>query len=365
MGLVSAHVEKVYIGAQGSEFALSFLERTLLAGRIVWFYLGKLIWPADLIFIYPRWNVDTGVPWQWLFSIAVVVALAGLWVWRSRSRAPLAAALFFGGSLFPTLGFFNVYAFMFSFVADHWQYLPSIGIVVLLVAGLVLAQRRLSAGSRGWAVIPPLLVGGLGCLTFHQSRMYADMPTFYATTLARNPGAWMAHNNLGNMLREAGDLQAARLHFEAALRARPDLVKVHNNLGNVLRDLRRPDEAIVHFRRALELKSDYADAHNNLGSLLRQLGRPAEALPHLLRALQIDPVYPDARNNLGMALRDLGRLPEALLQFERLVRESPRMAAAHLNLALTLSLLDRMPEAAEHYREARRLNPAIPDLPLN
>jgi tetratricopeptide (TPR) repeat protein len=85
----------------------------------------------------------------------------------------------------------------------------------------------------------------------------------------------------------------------------------------------------------------------------------------LLRALQIDPVYPDARNNLGMALRDLGRLPEALLQFERLVRESPRMAAAHLNLALTLSLLDRMPEAAEHYREARRLNPAIPDLPLN
>lgn len=365
MGLVSAHVERVYIGAQGSEFALSFLERSLLAGRIVWFYLGKLLWPADLIFIYPRWNVDAGEAWQWMFSIGVVAALAGLWAWRTRSRAPLAAALFFGGSLFPTLGFFNVYAFMFSFVADHWQYLPSIGIVVLLSAGLVRVLTRWTAGARVRAAIPVLLVGGLGYLTFHQSRMYADMPTFYATTLARNPGAWMAHNNLGNMLREAGDLAAARVHFEAALRARPDLVKVHNNLGNVLRDQRQYDEAIVHFRRALELKPDYADAHNNLGSLLRQQGRPAEAVSHLLRALQIDPQYADARNNLGMALRDVGRLPEALAQFERLVRESPRMAAAHLNLALTLSLVGRMPEATKHYEEARRLNPAIPPLPLN
>ena len=363
MGLVSAHVERVYIGAEGSEFELGFLERCLLAGRIVWFYLGKFLWPADLIFIYPRWNVDARQAWQWMFTAGVVAALALLWWIRSRSRAPLAAALFFGGSLFPTLGFFNVYAFMFSFVADHWQYLPSIGIVVLLSAAVTLALQRLRCSARVSAGVCVGLVSGLAMLTFLQSRMYADMVTFYATTLARNPGAWMAHNNLGNMRRMSGDLEGARRHFEAALRDRPDLVKVHNNLGLVLRDQRRHEEAEHHFRRALELKPDYADAHNNLGSLLRQRGKPSEAIRHLFQALQSDPLFADARNNLGMALRDVGRLNEALVQFERAVRHSPQMSAAHLNLALTLSLLGRMDEATAHYREARRLNPAIPELP--
>jgi tetratricopeptide (TPR) repeat protein len=362
MGLVSAYVEKVYIGAQGSEFELSPGQRALLAGRIVWFYMGKLFWPADLIFIYPRWTIDVGVAWHWLFSVGVVAALAALWLWRRHSRSPLAAALFFGGSLFPTLGFFNVYAFIYSFVADHWQYLPSIGLVTLMSAALVTAMRH---RPRTALLARAFLVAGLGVLTFQQSRMYADMLTFYATTLARNRGAWMAHNNLGNMLRDAGKLDAARMHFEAALQARPDLVKVHNNLANVLREQRHLEEAEKHYRAALALKPDYAEALNNLGSLVRQRGRHAEAIPLLLRALQIDPLYTDARNNLGMALRDAGRLHEALAQFERLVRESPRMAPARLNLALTLSLVGRMTEAMTQYEEARRLNPAIPPLPPN
>lgn len=359
MGLVSAYVEKVYIGAQGSEFALTLLERSLLAGRIAWFYAGKLIWPSELIFIYPRWKIDPTQAWQWVFTIGVFVLLASLWLMRKRSRAPLAAALFFGGSLFPTLGFFNVYAFIFSFVADHWQYLPSIGIVVLLSAAIAVGAGRVHRS------IPSLMVVGLGVLTFQQSRMYADMRTFYAATLARNPEAWMAHNNLGNLLRDAGELEAARTHYEAALRAQPDLVKVHNNLGNVLRDQKRFDEAESHFRQSIALKSDYADAQNNLGSLLRQRGRPAEAMQHLLRALQINPAFIDARHNLGMALRDVGRLNDAIVQFERVVRESPSMAPAHLNLALSLSLVGRMPEAMEHYQRARKLNPAIPELPPN
>ena len=117
--------------------------------------------------------------------------------------------MFFGGSLFPVLGFFNVYAFIFSFVADHWQYLPSIGIVVFAAA---VVSRR----DRLW--LPALIVLPLALLTFQQSRRYADMRTFSRTTLARNPTAWMAHNNLGNLLREEGDMDGAEWHFEAALR---------------------------------------------------------------------------------------------------------------------------------------------------
>lgn len=359
MGLVSAWVEKTYLGAQGSEFALTFLQRALLAGRITWFYLGKLFWPAELIFIYPRWRIDPTAAWQWIFLLAVAVTIAGLWRWRRHSRAPLAAALFFGGSLFPVLGFFNVYAFIFSFVADHWQYLPSIGVFAAVAAGWATWRRGLGAGfSR---VVPVMVVAALGSLTFHQSRMYADMRTFYRTTIARNPDAWMARNNLGNLLREEGDLTGAVEQLEAALRVRPDLSKVHNNLAACLHDLKRPPEALAHYQRAVELDPKYAEAHNRLGSVLREAGRLDEARDHLQSALRLDPALADARNNLGMVLREQGRLSEALQEFQRFVRESPDSAPGRLNLALTLSLLGRAAEAMEQFSEARRLNPGIPD----
>lgn len=360
MGLFSAWVEKTYIGAQGDEFNLTLLQRALLAGRISWFYVGKLFWPADLIFIYPRWTIQPTHVGHWLFSLAVIAALVALWRIRGRWRAPLAAVLFFGGSLFPTLGFFNVYAFIYSYVADHWQYLPSIGLVVLSVAGLTrwLATRP---AWWGWSIRGTLL-GALAILSFHQSRMYADMRTFYVTTIAKNPECWMAYNNLGNLLRDRGELDAAREELEAALRVRPDLHKVHYNLGNVLWDLRRPVDATRSYMRAIELKPDYPDAHNHLGRALMQQGRRDEALPHLREALRLEPEYHDARNNLGAVLRDVGQLQAALLELERLVRAQPQMPAAHLNLAFTLSLLGRNAEATEHYQTARRLNPAIPEL---
>jgi tetratricopeptide (TPR) repeat protein len=360
MGLFSAYVEKNYIGAHGAEFELSLLQRALLAGRIVWFYLGKLLWPAELVFIYPRWSIDPGEIAHWAFSVAVLATLAVLYAWRRRTRAPLAAALFFGGSLFPTLGFFNVYAFLFSFVADHWQYLPSIGVVCFAAAGLTRGMENAPAVFR--AAVPIVLLAALACVSFDQSRTYRDLRTFYRSTLARNPDAWMAHNNLGNLLREARELEGARAHFEAALRVRPDLVKVHNNLANVLRDLKRPREAIPHYRRALELDANYIEAHNNLGSILREHGDKLEALRHLQRAVQLDPQFADAQNNLGMTLRDLGRLPEAVNAFQRAVRLQPDMAPAHLNLALTFSLLGRDDESVHHYELARRFNPSIPPL---
>jgi tetratricopeptide (TPR) repeat protein len=360
MGLFSGWVEKTYVGAQGSEFDLSLLQRSLLAGRIAWFYVGKLFWPADLIFIYPRWTIDPSQAWQWFFSLAVIAALIGLWLIRGRWRAPLAAVLFFGGSLVPTLGFFNVYAFIYSYVADHWQYLPSIGLVVLASAGIT---RGLAAKSPAWRYgLPGALLAVLAVLSFQQSRMYADMRTFYATTIAKNPECWMAYNNLGNLLRDRGELPLARVQFEEALRVRPDLHKVHYNLGNVLWDLRLPIDALGAYERAVEVKPDYPEARNHLGRVLLTQGRRDEALLHLQEALRLDPEYHDARNNLGMALRDAGRLDEAVAEFERVIRAAPTMAAAHLNLALSLSILGRTTEAMESYQTARRLNPAIPAL---
>lgn len=360
MGLFSAFVERNYLGAQGVEYALTSLQRVLLAGRVVWFYVDKLVWPANLIFFYPRWEISAATTVAYLFPAALAALLAGLWSSRGHARGPLAAMLFFVGSLFPVLGFFNVYPFVYSFVADHWQYLPSLGLMALAAAGLRGGLVRLPAVVRLGA--PALVVGACALLTFRQTEMYADMPTFYSATLARNPGCWMAHNNLGNLLRAAGRPDDAIAHFKAALALRPDLAKAHYNLANALRDERRAAEALPHYARAVELTPDDAEAQSQYGNALRENGRTDDAIAHLLTALRLDPGNLDARNNLGVALRAAGRLTAAAAEFERVLRADPSLAYAHLNLALTYSLLNRMPEAMEQFQIARRLNPTIPDV---
>ncbi|HOW19171.1 MAG TPA: O-GlcNAc transferase, partial [Phycisphaerae bacterium] len=123
MGLITAWVERHHVGAEGAEWALSAAERCLIAGRALWFYAAKLIWPVRLTFIYPRWPIDSGVWWQYLYPIAAVAAIGLLWGLRRRiGRGPLVAVLFFAITLAPALGFFDVYPMRYSFVADHFQY---------------------------------------------------------------------------------------------------------------------------------------------------------------------------------------------------------------------------------------------------
>ena len=149
-GISTSWVERMLIGARGAEFGFSMTERFLIAGRAFLFYLGQLLWPADLIFIYPRWKIDSTVWWQYLYPAAVAVALLLAWKFRNRTRAPLAALLYFGVTLAPALGFVNVYPFRYSFVADHFQYLASLGVIACLAAaadGLLGPDQIDAAGS--------------------------------------------------------------------------------------------------------------------------------------------------------------------------------------------------------------------------
>ncbi len=254
-GLFSAWVERTYVGAYGSDFALNALERGLLAGRVAWFYLGKLAWPADLIFIYPRWDVSSAAPGQYLYPIALVALVAALWLMRKRTRGPLAAVLFFLGSLFPVSGLFNVYGFIFSYVADHWQYLSSIGIMALAAGGWECWEKAESGNRKAETanqgprdnfsgfrfplssfrfpqVAAIAVICGLGILTYRQSRMYKDIETFYKRTIEENPECWMAHTNLGLLLDAAGRPGEAIPHYEQALQLRPYRPEVvHNDLG--------------------------------------------------------------------------------------------------------------------------------------
>jgi protein O-mannosyl-transferase len=128
LGLQTAWLEKHHVGAGGAEWSASFAERWLIAGRALWFYAGKLFWPVNLTFVYPRWQLDVGIWWQWLFPAGALATVATLWFGRKKfGGGPLAAILIFASTLFPILGFLNVYYMRYSFVADHFQYFAEIG----------------------------------------------------------------------------------------------------------------------------------------------------------------------------------------------------------------------------------------------
>jgi tetratricopeptide (TPR) repeat protein len=363
-GLVTVWVERKLIGAEGTGFDLTAAQRVLLAGRVVWFYLGKLVWPADLMFIYPHWDIATAGGWYgWLGGALAVTA--ALWLIRRWTRGPLAGWLFFVGSLFPALGFFSVYPFIFSYVADHFQYLASLGIIATVAAGIALILTGASPRVRAVGqILCGLLVAGFGLLANRQSRVYANGVTLYRATLARNPDCWMAHNNLALILVKspAGGAEAVA-HYQEALRLKPDYAEAHNNLAAALADLPgRESEAIEHCEQALRIHPDFAEAHCNLANVLMTLpGRESEALPHYEEALRLKPDDAEIHYSLANALARLpGRVPEALAHYEEALRIKPDYFQAHMNLANELSKLPgHLPEALAHYEQALQIDPRL------
>ncbi len=141
----TATLEQVKVGALGQDWDFSFIERCLIAGRAAWFYVGKIIWPHPLAFFYPRWTIDTSAWWQYVFPVAATVVVIGLIVlaWRRRlGWGPAVAVLIYGGTLLPASGFFDVFPMRFSFVADHFAFLPSLTMIALLVGSVVWLARR-------------------------------------------------------------------------------------------------------------------------------------------------------------------------------------------------------------------------------
>jgi len=355
-GLFTGWVERTYIGAQGSDFAFSPIDRVLIAGRAAWFYLGKLVWPTHLIFIYPRWQINAREWWQYLFPAGALGLTALLWSLRRRWRGPLAAWLFFVGALFPILGFLNVYAFIFSFVADHWQYLASLGIITAAAGAWGLWRSSMRSATPAVSVAGAVVLA-LGLLTWRECHNYHDMETFYRTILDGNPACWMAHNNLGSVLEDQGKAAEAQSHFEEALRLRPDYPEAQNNVGAALFKAGRSAEAIPHYQEALRLFGRYIEARCNLGVALAACGRFPEAIDAYVQVLRQNPDFPGAYGFLGIALFETGRVPQAIEQYGLALKLAPDDVDVLYNLGIALAKGGETDKAIAAYENAIRLAP--------
>jgi Flp pilus assembly protein TadD len=325
MGLLTMWWERYHQGTEGKPFALGALERVLIASRAIWFYAGKLLWPTNLTFSYPRWTISPADPLSYVW-LAALVALGAAVVFARRrpGRGPETAILFYAVTLSPLLGFIMLYTFRYTFVADHYQYVASIGPLALAAAGIDLAFERVR---KPQPILKAALCGGLlltlGAATWNQCRMYADAETLWRATIARNPASALAHNSLGVLLLERGELDQAETEFERTVKIQADNPEPLNNLGAIRLRQGRLEDALAFFRRAVKVKPDYAGSYYNLGIVLAQLGRLNEAITNFQKTLELYPPYVEAQEHWGSALYQQGRFAEALTHYRAAMELQP------------------------------------------
>ncbi|MGO9243200.1 MAG: tetratricopeptide repeat protein [Verrucomicrobiia bacterium] len=347
-----------------------FAFRLAAAGCAPWFYLGKALWPVNLMTAYPKWQIDTSRWVSYLPGAALIACFLVFW-WKRRTwgRPLLFGFGYFVVMLFPVLGLLKQGPYRLTFVADrwnHWQYFSMVGVIALAVAAVDEVRRRAGERRGYWtAAAGTALLMALAATTWSRNCVYAGNETLWRDNVAKNSGAWLAYNNLGNALARAGRVPEAIVQYEQALRINPDLAEAHNNLGNLLMRSGRMPEAREHLERALRIDPNLAEAHNNLGTALAQTGEITDAIAHYQQALRIQPRYAEAHYNLGIALERAGKREDAIAQFEQALRIEPDFAEAHYNLGTVLGQAGRMPEAIEHLEQALRIEPDFAEAHAN
>lgn len=358
-------VEREHVGAQGVDWMFSAVERCLIAGRVLWFYIWTLVWPSNLAFMYPRWQIDAAVWWQYVFPVAAVAVVVGLAAFRRRlGDGPLIAVLFYAGTLVPALGFFNVYPMRYSFVADHFAYLATLGPIALAAALAVKAADALAIPRVPRDVAAVGLLAVLGFLTWRQGRVYEDPESLWTDTVAKNPSSWAVRVNLGGVYADQGLIDEAIAEMQASVELFPSAPETHNALGAMWEqqgDLVRAEAA---FREALRLESRYYEAHTNLGIVYTSLGKFDDAFSHFAVAIRLKPQYADAYYNAALAFAEVGRHTEAARHFGHVLLLVPDHAGAHEGMCGVLVDEGRIEDALRHCQEAVRLqgeSPAVHD----
>jgi tetratricopeptide (TPR) repeat protein len=393
MSVLTVAEQHLHIALAPKEWSLTLTERFLLAGKALWFYAAKVAWPGNLIFVYPRWELNADSLATLLPLLAAIAVAVILWRLRRRpwARASLFGLGYFAVALLPVLGFFDIFYFRYSFVADHFQYLACLGVVALVASGAatVLRRRRLQVGASSLAIV------GLVALNWQHGCVFHDDEALWRDTVARNPHAAMAYNNLGMIFNGKKQYEQAAELFHRALLIKPDFLEAHSNLGVSFTELGSYQEAEQELQKALRIKPDHGKAHYALGRLYSRMkrtddaigqhrlaisyaptmpepyfelaalwheqGKRAQAIQYYRMAVALRPDYVLAQNNLANALVDDGQPEEAVQHYQLALKTAPDAAGTHYNLGLALAKLNRTEEAIQHLQQSTRLMPDFAD----
>lgn len=329
------------------------------AGWCILAYLRACVFPVGLAPVYAPFSpaLPAALPWA-----VIAAALALFWTRRNGwGRHALFVSGWFLLNLLPIVGLIPIAYLRVSPRADHLAYLSLAGVAAGAAAGFGAAWERVRAGGlacRAALAVPAVLaVVALGAGSRAYAAAFRDERALWSAAAGREPGAWLARNNLGRVLLNEGRAEEALAELGAAVRLEPSSAEVRANLGDALERSGRRTEALAQYREAVSIEPRFAGGHYDLGRALLESGRAEEAAGQFRAALGIDPEHAAAHNNLGLALARLGRLPEAMDEYRAALRISPGMPEAQLNLGNACFKLGRLEEAVDHYRAALRQDP--------
>jgi len=356
-GLVTLTLEHTMVGAKGAEWSFPLFERILIVSHSIWFYIGKILWPHPISFIYGQWEINTHSVVSYLPLIAVIAALV---IFRKKlGRLPAFSLAYFVIVAAPALGFVSFYMMRYTFVADHFIYLASWSIMLLVVSAAAWFFNRLPQN-------PKLVIGAFATIlvlicfavvTADEVRKFKNVQTLWEHTIAVNPKAWLAHNNLGVIYAAQGQYAKALEHYKTTIEINPDYATAYNNAGVALVLLNQPAKAIDYYKTAIELQSDYGEALYNFAVAYSKLEKNNEAVEYFKKALQFQPENMSTWYNLAICLSKTNRVSEAAEAYRKAVELDPKYPEANYNLAVSYQMLGKLDEAAASFKKALELRP--------
>ncbi len=331
--------------AAGAITPLPFLWRAQNAVMSYVIYVWKTLWPTRLAVFYPHPN-DTLATWQVVLAIAFLLAITcAAIVFRGERPYLFTGWFWYLLMLVPVIGVVQVGE---QGHADRYTYLPSIGLFLIAVwaAGDVAAMGQVRLW-RGIAIAGSIVVvAALVSTAFTQTSYWRNSETLWTHALAVTINNDVAHNNLGYLCVDRGELDKAMSHFEAASTIRSGKSDPHYNLGTAFVEMNlgdalarkgQPDEAMAHFEQAIKLQPDYAEAYYNRGNVLYAKGRIDEATTDFEKTLQLQPNHADAHTGLGNGLLRKGALKEAVAHYNEAISLAPEDPHSRSNLAWVLA----------------------------
>jgi len=325
-------------------------------------YIGKILWPFDLAIFYPY---PRHVPfWEIAFALLVLISISYV-VFKKIKESPWLAVgwLWFLGTLVPVLGLTQ--NGLWPALADRWAYIPSVGIFIMAVWGVVEAINRIK--------MPPTLSTALAVIAFFvivpttwvQVRYWSTNYTLFQHALDVTENNWAANNNLGKFFSKQKMFNKAVHHFKTANAMMPDQPITLTNIGVALSNLGKDKEAAHYYKQAIQLNKNYKTAHYNLGLLYASQGDEELALQYYQNAIQIDPDYEDAHNNMGLLYFNQGQTDNALLHFQKAIQTDTDNAKSHNNLGLLFYKMGETEQSLMHYQKAIQIDPEFAEAHFN